>query len=179
MARLTREEWLEYQEEKGYKSYERWYERQEAIAERHGETMKSRMLDYDEWLTLRNELREDFKKEVEAGTRKGIGNVNQYIARSQAYDVSYASALNIREALKERGEEFGEGADKITVYGIMSRSEEAKEAIFDILDEQYHKLKEEEIAARGLKGHKLTREQSKEIIASVRKEISRRYFGSP
>lgn len=162
MAMMSREEWLDFQEEKGYKSYERWYERQERIVERHGEAMKSRKLDYGEWLEMRNELRDDFKREVELGKRKGVGNVNQYIARSQAYDVSYKSALNIRKAIKDREGIFGEGAANVSIFDIMAKNEEAKEAIFDVLRDEYHRLTEME----GLKP------------SEAKKEISRRYFGS-
>lgn len=161
MARLTREEWSEYQEERGYKSYERWYDKQKAVAERSGQFMKSRKLDFDEWLQERNEVRADLKAEVEAGRRAGIGNVNQYIARSQTYDVSYKAARRIRQAIREKASEFGEEAANVSMRDIMFRSEEAKEAIFNVLDEEYHRLKAMGYSAK-----------------EAKKEISRNFFGS-
>lgn len=158
---MSREEWSDYQEERGYKSYERWYDRQARIAERAGEYMKSRKLDFDEWLQERNEVRADLKAEVEAGRRSGVGNVNQYIVRSQTYDVSYKAARRIRQAIKERESEFGEGAASVSMRDIMFRSEEAKEAVFNILDEEYHRLKQMGYSAKDAK-----------------KEISRNFFGS-
>ena len=166
MPKLTKEEYRLYQKERGYKAYEKWYEKQAKAVQRRFRKagldasvdpeknptyyMKQRKLDFEQWEQVSAEIRADFKREIAEGTRKGdkgLGNINQYIARGQTYDVSYKAALAVKRAMRDKELQWGEEAGSLSIMEIMLRTPAAKEQVFDVLDEVYNAMREEGLSS--------------------------------
>jgi hypothetical protein len=91
---IRREEYFKRSDvqEEQYQAYSREYDKQENKMERLGLKMSTEKLTKEEYLDEAHIVRNQLEYDVEQGRRKGVGNVNQYIVRDQAYEVSYKQA---------------------------------------------------------------------------------------
>lgn len=96
-----------------YNAYLRAFEKQKSKLAKRGLEMNDEKYSFSEWEEQWIRKRNDLQYEVNLGERRGIGNVNQYLVRDQAYELSYKQGEAIYRAMSDRGE-LQEGISKIT-----------------------------------------------------------------
>lgn len=113
MKKIERKDYWDVVSEKEarhrYAVYLRDYVKQRDKMQALGETMAEKPYNYamykEEWLKKRRDL--EHAKDI--GERNSIGNVNQYLVREQAYELSQKAGKALYKALEARGEleDFG------------------------------------------------------------------------
>lgn len=98
-----------------YAVYEREYKKQQEKMRRRGLEMADTKISRELFTIYYNNVKADLQAQVIAGDRKGVGNVFQYIVRSQAYNTNY----NVARALVKSGAVKG----KVLDIANMSRYE--------------------------------------------------------
>lgn len=144
-----------------YNAYLRAYEKQESKLAKRGLEMNDEKYTFREWEERWLKKRNDLQQEVNLGDRHGIGNVNQYLVRDQAYELSYKAGEAVYRALEKRGD-LEEGISKISYMAKIRQGEFLKsagwwEAINDFRDELERK------------GY---------TKSAIREEVSRVFYGS-
>lgn len=144
-----------------YNAYLRAYDKQERKLSKQGLEMSDTKYDFNEWIEQWSKKRNDLQYEVNIGQRKGIGNVNQYLVRDQAYELSYKAGEAVYKALQERGE-VGEGISRQKMMVKIRQGEFLKsEGWWDAIQSFREQLKKEGYAPD-----------------MIRQEVSRQFYGS-
>lgn len=87
-----------------YNIYLRDYEKQEAKLDRQGEKMAYGKYTFEEYKNAWQEKRDELLYEKNIGERNSIGNVNQFLVREQAYELSYKAGQGVLKHLVESGD---------------------------------------------------------------------------
>lgn len=140
-----------------YAIYRRKYYEQEAKLQRMGHEMDQPLLTKNQFNNVFEETKSILKMQKDMGTRKGIGNVYQYIVREQAYPISQGLVRGLKEVYKKTGEEVN--FNRFTTYEQLKQN--APDAVWDFLKEEYQTL-----TAQGMSG-----KNAKLMIAQI-------FFGS-
>lgn len=93
-----------------YEAYKRDYQSQSRKLMMVDEDMNKPMLTKSQYEIKYVQYKNELKLEVKRGERKGIGNVNQYIVRDQAYEISYKQEKALREFVKH---EFADDLEEL------------------------------------------------------------------
>ena len=84
---------------KSYNRYLKMYDKKSThLSNRYNHTMFERKMTYEQWKQTYATYYMDAKKEMVAGVRKNLGDINQYLVSRAAYDVSEKQARNIKAA---------------------------------------------------------------------------------
>lgn len=120
-----------------YDTYRKWYFEQEQKVRRQGQPMYSPMYTKQQFENVYNETKADLKMLVEGGSRKGVGNVYQYMVREQAYPISYGMEKGLKEAYKEAG--VKPNFTRFSTYEEIRN--EAPQAVWDVISKTYDQLR--------------------------------------
>lgn len=140
-----------------YTIYRREYYKQQEKVYRMGHDMDQPLLTKNQFNNVYEETKSILKMKMDMGTRKGVGNVYQYIVREQAYPISQGLMKGLKEVYQRAGET--PNFDRFTTYEQLRNN--APDAVWDVVKDEYHKLIDD--------GNTST--QAKAIIAKI-------FFGS-
>lgn len=89
-----------------YNRYKKAYLKRKEVLNRSGYEMYDEMLSKTEYREIRLATINDRKREIAAGERKSIGNINAAIVSDQAYELSEKSAYAIFDFLETKRDEL-------------------------------------------------------------------------
>lgn len=126
--------------DKGYRSYVKMYKEKEQTMQKYDHEMNLKMLTRTQWEETYKAQRNTLRKQVAAGERKAVGNVNQVLVSKEAYPYTYKQARALKKAAKTiNAEHKGEKGYK----PITEKSSALRRGEFDWgeIDRYYHQLK--------------------------------------
>jgi len=119
-----------------YTIYRREYYRQQAKVNRMGHDMDQPLLTKNQFNNVYEETKSILKMKTDMGTRKGVGNVYQYIVREQAYPISQGLMRGLKDVYQRAGET--PNFDRFTTYEQLRNT--APDAVWDVIKDEYHSL---------------------------------------
>lgn len=136
-----------YNLDEKYSIYRKWYYEQEAKLARNGQSMFSPMYTKNQFRNVYDETKAELKMLKDNGNRKGVGNVYQYIAREQAYPISYGMEKGLRDLYKQAG--VKKNWTRSTTYEDIRKN--APDAVWDLVRNEYDNLKMMGISGKNAK----------------------------
>lgn len=150
-----------------YNRYKKEYQKREAILRKNGYEMYDELLTKTQYREIRAAMINDRRREIKAGERKSVGNINKAIVSDQAYELSEKSAYAIFDFLKLKEDELDIEYNTKNINKLIMQIREGSWLREEVEIWELIKDYREELSSQGL---------SKKEIAH---QVSSTFFGSP